>query len=196
MKWSFNPPSAPHFGGLWETGVKSVKSHFSRVIGHQTLTYEEFYTVLVQIESILNSRPLCSLSSDPNDLSALTPGHFINLSPVSALPEPDITNIKISRLNRWQLLQQMHQHFWNRWHREYLHTLQQRQKWLKDPQTTVNEGTLVVIKNELAPPLKWRLARIIKLHPGTDGVARVATVRTANGVFQRPLVKLCPLPNQ
>ncbi|XP_030760561.1 uncharacterized protein LOC115885714 [Sitophilus oryzae] len=77
LTWTFNPPSSPHFGGLWEAGVKSFKTHLFRVIGDQRLTYEDLYTVLVQIEALLNSRPLCPLSSDPNDLSALTPGHFL-----------------------------------------------------------------------------------------------------------------------
>ncbi|XP_030765048.1 uncharacterized protein LOC115889242 [Sitophilus oryzae] len=76
ISWHFNPPSAPHFGGLWEAGIKSVKTHIKRVIGDQLLTYEEFYTLMVQIEAVLNSRPLCPQSSDPNDLSVLTPGHF------------------------------------------------------------------------------------------------------------------------
>ncbi|XP_030763125.1 uncharacterized protein LOC115887767 [Sitophilus oryzae] len=77
ISWHFNPPSAPHFGGLWEARIKSVKTHIKRVIGDQLLTYEEFYTLLVQIEAVLNSRPLCPQSSDPNDLSVLTPGHFL-----------------------------------------------------------------------------------------------------------------------
>lgn len=58
IKWCFNPPSAPHMSGLWETAVKSVKTHFTRVIGMQILTYEEFYMLLVEVEALLNSRPL------------------------------------------------------------------------------------------------------------------------------------------
>lgn len=76
IEWKFNPPFAPHFGGLWEAGIKSVKTHLYRVIGSQIPTFEEMYTVLTQIESLLNSRPLCVISSDPNDLTALTLGHF------------------------------------------------------------------------------------------------------------------------
>lgn len=195
ISWHFNPPGAPHFSGLAEAGVKSVKTHLLRVIGLQTLTFEELSTVLCQIESLLNSRPLCALSSDPNDLSVLSPGHFLTLEPLSCLPEPDLSEITLNRLSRWQMLQRMQQDFWNRWQNEYLHTLQQREKWLDPTSEKVIEGKLVLIKNELLPPLKWNLARIIQLHPGKDGVARVATVKTAQGIFKRPLVKLCPLPN-
>ena len=193
INWKFNPPSAPHFGGLWEAGIKSVKSHLTRVVGDQILTYEEFYTVLTLIENTLNSRPLTPQSSDIDDINALTPSHFLLLEPVSLLPLPDMTNRPLNRLSRYQLLQRMHQDFWRRWHREYLHTLQQRSKWLdSDPSPKI--GTLVVIKNENTPPCQWILGRIISLSTGEDGVARIANVKTSNGTFKRPLVKLCPLP--
>ncbi|XP_060528271.1 uncharacterized protein LOC132703160 [Cylas formicarius] len=153
VRWHFNPPSSPHFGGLWEAGVKSVKTHLFRVISSQILTFEEMSTVLTQVESILNSRPLCSLSSNPNDLHSLTPGHFLTLEPLSAPPDDPLANLNTNRLTRWQLMQQLHQHFWDRWHREYLHQLQQRHKW----NTTTNPpkvGQLVLIKDENLPPLK------------------------------------------
>jgi hypothetical protein len=109
VDWDFNPPAAPHFGGLWEAGVKSVKTHLRRVVGGQILTYEELNTVLVQTEAVLNSRPLCPLSSDPNDPTALRPGHFLTLTPLTCLPEPNLGHVKLNRLLRWQLLQRMHQ---------------------------------------------------------------------------------------
>ena len=193
IKWSFNPPSAPHYGGLWETGVKSFKTHFRRVVGDQILTVEEFMTVLAQVEAVLNSRPLCPLSTDPLDLEVLSPGHFLTTEPLVAVPSPDLTPLSMSRLGRWQLIQRIHQDLWKRWHREYLNTLQQRPKWWTsvDPLAV---GDLVLIKEDNAPPLRWKRGRVEALHPGSDGVPRVATVRVADGSIQRPLVKLCPLP--
>lgn len=196
IKWHFNPPSAPHFGGLWEAGIKSVKSHLLRVVGQQILTFEELSTVFTQIEALLNSRPICPISSDPNDLKALTPGHFLTLEPLTALPDEDVTGVQLNRLTRWQLLQRIHQDFWKRWHQEYLHTLMQRYKWNKTEISSLQPGALVLIKEDNLPPLKWRLGRIEIIHPGSDGVARVATLRVGKGSLQRPMVKLCPLPNQ
>lgn len=191
--WSFNPPSAAHFGGIWEANIKSVKTHLTRILGEQILSYEEFYTVLVQIEAVLNSRPLCPMSPDPNDLSALTPGHFLTLEPLTSLPSPDFSDLSTSHLNRWQLLQQLHQSFWKRWHNEYLQTLQQRHKWDKNARP-IEPGMLVLIKNEQEPPQQWRLARVLQTHPGRDGITRVVTLKTAKGQLQRPVIKLCPLP--
>lgn len=154
-------------------------------MGDQILTVEEFSTVLVQIEAVLNSRALCPMSSDPNDLTVLTPGHFLTMEPLVSISSPDLTIVLMNRLDRWQLVQRMHQDFWKRWHQEYLHTLQQRPKWL-DQIDPIQEDSLVLLKEENVSPLQWRRGRITKLHPGRDGVSRVATVKTANGSLTRP----------
>ncbi|XP_061707831.1 uncharacterized protein LOC133518217 [Cydia pomonella] len=193
INFEFNPPGSPHFSGLAEAGIKAVKTHLSRVVGNQRLTYEEFSTILAQVEALLNSRPLTPLSTDPNDLSALTPGHFLTTEPLSVVPEEDFSDVRVSPLQRWKLLQKMHQDFWNKWSKEYMHTLQQRMKW-HDRHPNVQVGTLVLVVNEQTSPMKWPLGRIIDTHPGSDGICRVVTVRTATGLYKRPVVKLCPLP--
>lgn len=193
IQFHFNPPSSPHFGGLWEAGIRSVKYHIKRVIGDTVLTFEEFSTLLSKIEAVLNSRPLCSLSNDPNEVDALTPGHFLIGDALLSLPEWDFSDTKINRLDRWQHLQQMSQHFWRRWSIEYLQALQQREKWFT-PQRNVQNGDIVIMKDSRLPPLKWQLGRIIDVKPGTDGVVRVVSVKTKDGIYLRPVVKVCPLP--
>ncbi|GFX85126.1 integrase catalytic domain-containing protein [Trichonephila clavipes] len=131
IKWNFNPHSAPLFDGLWEAGVKSLKFHLKRVIGNSILSHEEFLTLVAQIEAVLNSRPICHLSNDPNDVETLTPAHFLVKSSLFAVPDPDYTEIPMNRLSRWQLVQRMNQHFWCKWSSEYLNRLQQRPKWCK-----------------------------------------------------------------
>nr|XP_022908199.1 uncharacterized protein LOC111419605 [Onthophagus taurus] len=194
LRWQFHPPGAPHFNGLAEAGVKSVKYDLLRVIGEQRLTFEEVYTLLTQIEAVLNSRPLSPLTEDPNDLQALTPAHFLCLEPITfSVLDSDLTQIPINRLDRWKLLQRMMQDFWKRWHQEYLSTLQQRQKW-NIPTSNPSVGDLVIIRNEQRPPLQWEIGRIELIHPGVDGVIRVVTIKTINGRLTRPVTKLCLLP--
>ncbi|XP_039303533.1 uncharacterized protein LOC120357410 [Solenopsis invicta] len=193
IRWQFNPPSAPHFGGIWEAAVKSLKHHLRRVLGDATLTFEEMSTLLAQVEACLNSRPLQALSDDPDDLAALTPGHFLVGSPLTAVPEPSMRELPANRLTRWQLLQQMRDHFWDRWSREYLHSLVHRPKWRREV-ADYRVGRLCLLRNESTPPSRWPLARIVRVHVGEDGQIRVVTVRTAASEFTRPVVKLILLP--
>jgi hypothetical protein len=75
--WKFIPPHTPHFGGLWEAAVKSMKHHLRRTLGIHVVTYEELSTLLTEIEACLNSRPLCTISNNPHEVMYLTPGHFL-----------------------------------------------------------------------------------------------------------------------
>lgn len=195
VNWQFIPAYAPHMGGLWEAGVKSCKHHLRRVMANATLTFEECYTVLCQIESTLNSRPLTPLSPDPSDLEALTPAHFLIGRTLTSLPDPDVTHIAEARLNTYQRLQQIQQHFWNRWSKEYVSELQTRTKW-KSTRSSLTPGTMVLIRQDNVPPRRWALGRIIQVHAGADGVARVATMKTASGEIKRAFTKICPLPIQ
>ena len=77
LEWEMIPPRSPHFGGLWETSVKSMKRHLRRVVGLQILSFEEQNTLVIEIEGILNSRHLSTMSSDSNDLQPITPAHFL-----------------------------------------------------------------------------------------------------------------------
>uniref|UniRef100_A0A8D9F1P1 Integrase catalytic domain-containing protein n=1 Tax=Cacopsylla melanoneura TaxID=428564 RepID=A0A8D9F1P1_9HEMI len=195
IEWTFNPPSSPHFGGIYESNVKSFKTHFYKSVGSQLLTYEEFLTLTVQIESLLNSRPLCTLSSDPSDLSILTPNHFLTMTSLTHIPAEIIGEVPTNRLTRFELLDQMVQGFWRRWSTEYLSQLQVREKW-NTPSCPVKIGLVVLIKQENLAPLHWPLGVITTLYPGKDGVVRVVLVKTSRGEFKRPVCKLCPLPTQ
>ncbi|XP_055850540.1 uncharacterized protein LOC129915103 [Episyrphus balteatus] len=192
-KWHFNPPSSPHFGGLWEAGVKSIKFHLKRTIGCSKLTFEEHTTLLAQIEACLNSRPLCPMSSDPDDLSVLTPGHFLIGAPLCTLPERNLMEHNINALNKWKYLQRLKQEFWKQWSSSYLHHLQQRPKWL-NPKENLKVGDIVLVKEDNLPPSAWLLARVIELHPGADGFTRVVTIKTKNSILKRPISKLSRLP--
>lgn len=192
ITWRNIPARAPHWGGIWESNIKCIKSHLYRTIGNQLLCYEELLTVLAQIECILNSRPLCLLSDQPH--SILTPAHFLNTIPLQSLPAYEIDE-SVSLSNRKKLLDSLVQSYWKKWHVDYLHTLQTRQKW-NTPDVPIEPGTLVLIHQDDTPPLRWPTGIIEQVFPGKDGITRVASVRTITGTFKRPVVKLCPLPSQ
>ena len=172
--------------------MKSTKSHLKKVIGDVSLTFEEFYTVLCKIEACLNSRPLLAISADPTDLDVLTPGHFLIGQPLTAIPHPDLTEIKMGRLSRWQLIHQLQQHFWKQWQKEYLSTLQQRWKW-QTKGRNLAVGDLCVLTDENLPPTKWKLARVVETHAGQDNLIRTVSIMTTNGILKRPITKLAPI---
>ncbi|XP_062714051.1 uncharacterized protein LOC134290853 [Aedes albopictus] len=193
IRWKFNPPKASNFGGLWEAAIYSAQKHFIRVLGKNTLSFDDMQTLLCQIESCLNSRPLVALTDDPSDYETLTPGHFLIGSALKSVPDADYTEIACNRLSRWHHVQKMYQQLWKRWHLEYLSTLQPRSKWLSPP-IEIKENQLVIIRDENCPPMHWPTARIHQTHPGADGIVRVVTLQTPSGRFLRPVNKLCLLP--
>ncbi|XP_063899082.1 uncharacterized protein LOC135119161 [Helicoverpa armigera] len=190
VTWHFNAPSWPSAGGLWESAVKSMKFHLKRVLGHQKLTYEEFITLLHQIEACMNSRPLCPLSEDPDD-EVLTPGHFLVGDSLLVRPQTDPDNINLSA--RWHLVQTMNKQFWRKWSNTYLQHLQSRSKW-RQPSENMKVDDIVVIKEDNMPPGKWAIGRITEVHPGKDGFVRVVSVKTQHNVIKRPITKLVKLP--
>lgn len=142
IQWHFIPPLSPILAVIG-TAVKYFKSHLYKSLGNAILSYEELNTLLIRIEVILNSRPLTPLSSDPSDMSALTPGHFLIGEPLLALPERDQLTTSLNYLSRWKLVSQLAQHFWSRWSRDYLSQLQKRNKWSSSTGPKCKIGSIV-----------------------------------------------------
>ena len=195
IQWEFIPPHSPHFGGLWEAAVKSFKSHLHRVVGNVKLNFEEMTTVLTQIEACLNSRPLSAVTQEDDGVEALTPGHFLIGRPLEALPDPSQSFNPLSVLRRWHLCQALIRHFWQRWSREYLISLRRFTKW-HHPTNNLAVGDIVLLREDNMVPTKWPIARVTETHPGEDGLVRVVTVKTATGVYRRPIVKIALLSDQ
>nr|CAI5863233.1 unnamed protein product [Callosobruchus analis] len=193
IRWRFIPVNSPNFGGLWEAGVKSLKSHLKRVAGEFSFSYEDFSTLIIQIEGVLNSRPMSPLSPEPNDLSPLTPAHFLLGRSMQDVPEANFTPLPANRLSSYEFICKLKQQFWERWSKEYISELQQRQKW-KKTKNTLQVGQMVLVKEPNLPPLKWRLGRVLSLIPGPDDVPRVAVLKTSIGTIKRALNRLCVLP--
>ncbi|XP_011884045.1 PREDICTED: uncharacterized protein LOC105571183, partial [Vollenhovia emeryi] len=194
IEWRNIPPNAPHFGGLWEAAIKSAKYHMKRIIGDAALNYDEMTTVLAEIEAILNSRPISQLSNDPNDLRPLTPGHFLIGDALNSYAHPDITLTKINRLSRWQRVEQLRQHFWQRWSLEYLNQLQGRSKWRMNKGKKIKAGQVVLVQKPGLALFQWLLGRIESVNESADGIVRSAVIKTNHGLIARPLTKLSVLP--
>ena len=168
--WRLIPERAPHFGGLWESTVKSMKMHLKKVTANVKLTYEEASTVLTQIEACLNSRPLSSIASIDNKegIEIMTPGHFLIGRPLTAVPDPPSLR---------QLCQALVRHFWKRWSAEYLTTVNRLNK-LRYPTRNIEIGDVVLMREDNTGPTQWPLARVTSVYQGQDGLVRVVKLNT------------------
>lgn len=194
-KFHFNPSLSPWMGGIWERGIGSIKYHLKRTIKDRVLTYEQLSTVLIQIEAILNSRPITPLNENPDDLDVLTPGHFLVGAALTSPIEPNLKEIKENRLSDWQLCVRLKQEFWEKWGNDYISQLQLRSKW-KNAQMNLAVGDMVLVKEENMAPMHWPLGRVMKIYPGKDDLVRVVDVLMKGKQFKRPIVKLAPLPKK
>lgn len=191
--WRFIPPGSPNQGGIWESAVKSMKYHLRRIGGTQRYSYEGLTTLLAGIEACMNSRPICAMSDDPEDLTSLTPAHFLIGEPLLLPIHQKMEEQPRSARCCFKGLQFLIQSFWQEWSTDYLSSLMQRPKWRKE-HTNVRVGQLVLLESENHPPTHWSMGRITAVRKGTDGCVRSATIKVANGVLDRTVRKLCILP--
>jgi len=110
-----HPPRAPHFGGLWEAGVRSMKTLLQKLITPHHLRFDELYTIVTEVEAVLNSRPILPLSSTNIDDTTLTPGHILIGRPLKSPPYVEAEKTKISSLCRWALVNRLSQDLWKAW---------------------------------------------------------------------------------
>jgi hypothetical protein len=192
IQWKFIPPHAPHFGGAWERLVRSIKSALKAVLKEQCVTESVLRTTMIEVESVVNGRPLTYSSCDPNDYSALTPNHFLLGGPMSNPPPGRFEWSDIDSRKRWRQVQALSDHLWQRWLTEYLPSLTVRGKWTKEQRNhMVND--LVLMVEEHLPRGQWQLGRVVEVHASEDGRVRKITVKNSHGTYVRPANKVCLL---
>ena len=193
IDWKFNPPCAPHFGGVFEALIKSAKKAIKAILGDADVTDEELHTAICGAEPLLNSRPITYVSSDPNDLSPLTPSHFL-VGEIGGPFAPEVLDHEqtYNPRKRWHRVQQLLGQFWKRWRQEFLPSLNVRKKWFH-ARHSLKAGDVVLIVEPNASRGEWPLGRVIEAYPGDDGLVRVVKVKTKNKEYLRPVHRLCPL---
>lgn len=192
ISFQFNPPSAPHFGGTWEREVKSIKTALRVVLKDQTVPEPVLMTTLVEVEGIMNAKPLGYLSSDSSDLDPVTPNLLLMGRHDASLPQAIYDPSALGR-RRWRHSQALADHFWSSFIRHYLPGLQERSKWRKDG-TALSVGQVVLIMDPQLPRASWPVGRITRTYPGPDERIRTASVQVKDRTYVRPVARLIPLP--
>ena len=189
IKWTFNPPAASHFGGVWERQIRTIRKVMLSIMKEQTLTDESLTTLFCEIEAIINSRPITTVSTDANDLEALTPNHLLLMNKKPNLP-PTLTDPKDQYARRrWRQVQYLADIFWRRWTKEYLPLLQERQKWNRQREN-LKVGDIVLLVDNTAPRNNWIMGRVVETQPDRYGRVRSVQLKTNTGVYTRPVCKL------
>ena len=185
IKWVFNAPAAPWWTGMCERLVRSVKELLRRNLGRAFVTSEELNTLLCDVESIINARPLTYVD-ESDELIAITPAKFIQDIPssdVSDLDEIDSNSLN----NRIKYIKRLRDLLRERFRVEYQAMLFDKGKKGKYEDIKVND--VVLIETEDKRTL-WPIGRIIEVIPGRDGIVRTARVKTKRGEFIRPIQRL------
>uniref|UniRef100_A0A5S6QXK4 Integrase catalytic domain-containing protein n=1 Tax=Trichuris muris TaxID=70415 RepID=A0A5S6QXK4_TRIMR len=191
IDWKFTPPYCPHYGGSWERLIGVTKRALVATLQGNAGSDEVLATVLAEVEALLNGRPLTYLSSDPECFEPFTPFHILIGRQNSNVPAVVAAGPATPR-RHWKAAQAIADRFWTKWLKEYLPTLQRRQKWTRDrPNSQVGDYVTII-----DPSLKrgsWPTGRITQDHPGKDDVVRTVTVRTASRTYVRPAARIALL---
>ena len=191
IDWSFNPPHASHFGGVWERLIRSVRRALGAACLQQTTTDDTLQTLFCEAEAVVNSRPLTKVLDDPDSPKPLSPAMLLTLKDATE-PVTETRRQDLYAVRRWRQAQFLADQFWRRWVREYRPLLQERQKW-STRRRNLQVDDVVLTLDERLPRGSWPLGRVLEVFKAQDGLVRQAKVRTEKGVFVRPVQKLCLL---
>ncbi|KAG1926140.1 guanine nucleotide-binding protein G(I)/G(S)/G(O) subunit gamma-2 [Pimephales promelas] len=189
----FNPPAAPHFGGVWEREIRSVKAALYTTLGSESVTEEVLRTVLIEIEAILNSKPLGYVSADIADADPITPNCFLMGRPDGSLPQVIYPVSELLGRRRWRHSQVLSDRFWTAFIKHYLPDMQARGKW-QNPSVNIKPGTVVMLVDPQLPRSFWQIGRVSNVFPGVDSRVRTVEVQIKDKVYTRPISRLIVLP--
>ncbi|XP_065902557.1 uncharacterized protein [Dysidea avara] len=186
ITWKFIVERAPWWGGFWERMVRSVKRSLKKCIGRASLTHDELSTLLVEVESVVNSRPLTYVFDDSEGINySLSPSHLIYGRKVANIPNIghfEIVSTSESLSRRAKRHQTLLRHFTNQWRRQYLLSLREAHSTASRSSAvkSVEVGDVVILRDELTKRALWRLGIVTELLTGVDDTTRAAIVKTVN----------------
>lgn len=188
IKWIFNPPSAPWWGGWWERLVGMIKRLLRSNLGRQTLNYIEMETILCDCEQVINSRPLTYLTEDPDEMVALTPMMFLNEARSSDVIDPDKIEY-IAFGERYKHRQKIRQELRDRFRKEYLSQLVHRNV-KQAGYNKIKVGDIVLVELDNKKRIDWPVAKVTELFPSSDGIVRSVKLSIKKKELTRAIQRL------
>jgi hypothetical protein len=170
----------------------SERTNMHALVGDRLVDDETLLTVMCEVEKMINDHPLTQQCDDPRDLAALTPNTLL-LSYRNRSSSANTSASTHNLLEKWKLAHKLADEFWARWLKEYLPSLQERQKWLF-PRRNLTKGDIVLMVKEDCPQGEWPLAVVEESYPDKNGHVRQVLIRAANQTqYRRDVRKLCLL---
>jgi len=193
VQWRFNLSRAPWWGGQFERLVGLVKQSLYKTIGKSSLTFAEFEDVLLDVETVLNNRPL-GYNEDENEKQILTPNTLIHGEDI-ILPQEDIEVLDESPVRkRLDYINRCKENAWKRWEAEYVLALRERHKMKHKTQTlTPSVGDVVMIKGDSRNRGSWNIGIVVNVFQSKDNAIRAVRLKTKNGHLERAVQHLYPL---
>ena len=191
LKWIFNPPLAPHHGGVFESMIKAAKKSMGINFNNADITDEELNTLITGAECMINSRPITYQTANPVDSAPLTPNHFLH-GQVGGKFAPTNTVYELSHKQRWRRIQEILNHFWKRWLTEWIPSIGKRNKWTKKSKNC-KVGDIVLVLWPDLPRSQWPLGKIIEAIDNNDGNVRRVKVLVKGKEYERGLNTIYPL---
>ena len=191
IQWKFNAPTASHAGGVWERQIRTIRKLMYSITREQPCDDESLTTLMCHVESIVNGRPITTVSDDPMDKEPLTPNHLLLMRGELCLPADMVTQRDVYR-KRWRKVQHLANEFWSRWTKEYLQSLQMRSKWMTE-RRNLAKNDLVMVMDERTVRGDWPLGRVVETYPDDQGVVRTVLVKTRGAERVRPIAKIALL---
>lgn len=178
-----NVPSASHMGGAWEGQIRTVRNVLTSLLhdhGRQ-LDDESLQTLMIEAESIVNSRPLTTDETTCKETpDVLTPNHLLTQKSQVLLPPPGVfQRADLYLRKRWRRVQHLANEFWQRWRNSFLQSLQSRQKWTARHRN-LQVDDVVILKDDNSPRNLWKLARVDQTYPDDDGLVRKVRIAVAD----------------
>ncbi|XP_061193706.1 uncharacterized protein LOC133201933 [Saccostrea echinata] len=197
--WTFNAPHSSHMGGVWERMIGLTRRVLDTLLlgpKGKNVTHEVLSTLMAEVTAIINSRPITTISNDPEVPFVLSPAMLLNQKisgHYSMCMDVDIRDIY---KEQWKQVQVLSDLFWQQWKTYYLQNLQSRRKWTSE-RTNMKVGDVVVIKDRESARCQWSIGLVEEVFPSADGLVRKASVRVMiNGkpcTYTRPISELIRL---
>lgn len=192
IEWLYNCPGNPEAGGIWERLVQSIKRILLVTLKEEAPRVETLRAHLLEAANMVNARPLTHLPTSPEEDTVLTPNHFLIGGP-NAVTMTGPSDAEPSHIRKqWKICRELSRQFWVRWTRDYLPELTRRSKNYPE-RDELKPGDLVIVCDNTQPRGKWAMGRVTDVVTGPDGRVRTAEVKTAQGVYRRPVSRLASL---